>query len=138
MITDTYLHDPSPFNGPFFMTPPFSESQKNVTLPLFPPPSPCLFLTSPLSAKTGLLVQSQESAEIRPRSNFPESKIHGFSKEQSAKLNTDETFLPLAQNILAKPQFNHAITYLSTPCGNHTITAITHFRVTGKTVDNHA
>ena len=37
MITDTYLHDPPPFNGPFFMTPPFSESQKVVTLPLFPP-----------------------------------------------------------------------------------------------------
>ena len=41
MITDTYLHDPPPFNGPFFMTPPFSESQKVVTLPLFPPPPPC-------------------------------------------------------------------------------------------------
>ena len=40
MITDTYLHDPPHFNGPFFMTPPFSESQKVVTLPLFPPPSP--------------------------------------------------------------------------------------------------
>ena len=38
MITGIYLHDPSPFNGPFFMTPPFSESQKFVTLPLFPPP----------------------------------------------------------------------------------------------------
>ena len=33
-----YLHDPSPFNGPFFMTPQPSESQKVVTLPLFPPP----------------------------------------------------------------------------------------------------
>ena len=42
MITGTYLHDPYPFNGPFFMTPPFSESQKLVTLPLFPPPSPLL------------------------------------------------------------------------------------------------
>ena len=41
MITDTYLHDPPPFNSPFFMTPPFSESQKVVTLPLFPPPPPC-------------------------------------------------------------------------------------------------
>ena len=41
MITDTYLHDPPPFNGPFFMTPPFSESQKVVTLPLFPLPTPC-------------------------------------------------------------------------------------------------
>ena len=42
MITGIYLHDPPPFNGPFFMTPPFSESQKVVTLPLFPPPSPLL------------------------------------------------------------------------------------------------
>ena len=36
MITGTHLHDPPPFNGPFFMPPPFSESQKVVTLPLFP------------------------------------------------------------------------------------------------------
>ena len=42
MITGIYLHDPPSFNGPFFMTPPFSESQKVVTLPLFPPPSPLL------------------------------------------------------------------------------------------------
>ena len=41
MITGIYLHDPPPFNGPFFIAPPFSESQKVVTLPLFPPPSPC-------------------------------------------------------------------------------------------------
>ena len=40
MIMSIYLHDPPPFNGPFFMTPPFSESQKVATLPLFPPPSP--------------------------------------------------------------------------------------------------
>ena len=40
MIKSTYLHDPPPFNGPFFMTPPFSEAQKVVTLPLFPPPPP--------------------------------------------------------------------------------------------------
>ena len=42
MITGIYLHDPPPFNGPFFMTPPFSESKKVVTLPLFPPPTPLL------------------------------------------------------------------------------------------------
>ena len=42
MIMGIYLHDPPPFNGPFFMTPPFSESQKVVTLPLFPPPPPLL------------------------------------------------------------------------------------------------
>ena len=40
MIMGIYLHDPPPFNGPFFVTPPFSESQKVVTLPLFPPPPP--------------------------------------------------------------------------------------------------
>ena len=37
-----YLHDLLPFNGPFFMTPPFPESQKVVTLTLFSPPSPLL------------------------------------------------------------------------------------------------
>ena len=42
MITGIYLHDPFPFNRPFFMNPPFSESQKVVTLPLFPPPLPLL------------------------------------------------------------------------------------------------
>ena len=41
MIMGIYLHDPPPFNGPFFMTPPFSESQKVVTLALFPPPPRC-------------------------------------------------------------------------------------------------
>ena len=28
MFMGLYLHDPPPFNGPFFMSPPFSESQK--------------------------------------------------------------------------------------------------------------
>ena len=40
IITAIYLHDPPPFNGPFFMSPPFSESQKAVPLLLFPPPTP--------------------------------------------------------------------------------------------------
>ena len=40
MLTGVYLHDPPSFNSPFFMIPPFSESQKVVTLPLFPPPLP--------------------------------------------------------------------------------------------------
>ena len=40
MITAIYLHDPPPFNGQFFMSPPFSESQKALTLLLFPPPPP--------------------------------------------------------------------------------------------------
>ena len=29
MITDTYLHDPPPFNGSFFMTPPFPAVSKS-------------------------------------------------------------------------------------------------------------
>ena len=44
MVTGIYSHDPPPFNGPFSGPPPphFSESQKVVTLPLFPPPPPLL------------------------------------------------------------------------------------------------
>ena len=38
MISGIYLRESPPFNGPFFMTPPFCESRKVVTLPLFPPP----------------------------------------------------------------------------------------------------
>ena len=33
MITDTYLYDPPPFNGPFFMTPPFSAVSKSCDHP---------------------------------------------------------------------------------------------------------
>ena len=39
---------------------------------------------------------------------------------ESAKLNTDETFLWLTQSILVE-QLNNTTTYLSTPCGNYTI-----------------
>ena len=42
MITGIYLHDPPPFNGPFFMTPPFSEAQKVVTPPSVSTPVPLL------------------------------------------------------------------------------------------------
>ena len=52
MIMGLYLHDPSPFNGPFFMTPPFSESQKVVNLPLFPPPPPLLISDKSLKINT--------------------------------------------------------------------------------------
>ena len=41
MITDTYLHDPPPFNGPFFMTLPFSAVSKSCDPPSVstsPPP----------------------------------------------------------------------------------------------------
>ena len=37
------------------------------------------------------------------------------SKQKPASLNTDKTFLWLAQNILTK-QLNHTTIYLSTPC----------------------
>ena len=33
MITNTYLHDPPSFNGPFFMTPPFSAVSKSCDSP---------------------------------------------------------------------------------------------------------
>ena len=50
MITDTYLHDPPPFNGPFFMTPPFSAVSKSCDLPsVFTPPSPLLISEKSLS-----------------------------------------------------------------------------------------
>ena len=40
IITDTYLHDPPPFNGPFFMTPPFSTVSKSCDPPsLSTPPA---------------------------------------------------------------------------------------------------
>ena len=40
MITDTCLHDPPPFNGPFFMTPPFSAVSKSCDPPSVTTPSP--------------------------------------------------------------------------------------------------
>ena len=42
MITDTYLHDPPPFNGPFFMTPPFSGVSKSCDPPSVSTPLPLL------------------------------------------------------------------------------------------------
>ena len=65
-----------------------------------------------------------EPAETRPRSMQFSIVESCFLKVQSAKLNT---VVWLAQNILAKLQFNHAITYLSTPCGNHRITLSRHW-----------
>ena len=47
MITDTYLHDPPPFNDSFFMTPPFSVVSKScdprapASLCFHPPSPPC-------------------------------------------------------------------------------------------------
>ena len=42
MIMDTYLHDPPPSNGPFFMSPPFSAVSKSGDPPsVSTPPPPC-------------------------------------------------------------------------------------------------
>ena len=63
-----------------------------------------------LICKTGLFGSKPlEPAETRPRSNL--RKL--LSKVQSGKLNTEETFLQLAQNILAK-QLNHAYWQINT------------------------
>ena len=62
-----------------------------------------------------------EPAETRPRSNFPES-TNAFSKERSAKLNTDVTILMPSTDYFGETALKQDITYLSTPCGNHTRT----------------
>ena len=68
-----------------------------------------------------------ELAETRPRSNFSESR-NAFSKVRSAKLNTDVKILVPDTDYFGKTALKQDIIYLSTPCGNHTIT---HFRCTG-------
>ena len=68
-----------------------------------------------------------ELAETRPRSNFPESR-NAFSKVRSDKLNTDVKILMPGTDYLGETALKQDIIYLSTPCGNHTIT---HFRYTG-------
>ena len=75
-----------------------------------------------------------EPAETRPRSNFSESR-NAFSKVRSAKLNTDVKILVPDTDYFGKTALKQDIIYLSTPCGNHTIT---HFRGTDKTIHNHA
>ena len=54
---------PPPFNGPFLVTPPFSESQKVVTLPLFPPPPPCPLLISDKSLIMFFFIASEWTVE---------------------------------------------------------------------------
>ena len=68
-----------------------------------------------------------ELAETRPRSNFPESR-NAFSKVRSAKRNTDVKILMPGTDYFGETALKQDIIYLSTPCGNHTIT---HFRCTG-------
>ena len=67
-----------------------------------------------------------ELAETRPRSNFPESR-NGFSKVQSAKLNTDVTILMPGTDYFGETALKQDIIYLSTPCRNtqsHTFAAL--------------
>ena len=75
-----------------------------------------------------------EPAETRPRSNFPES-TNAFSKVQSAKLKTDVTISMSSTDYFGETALKQDITYLSTPCGNHTITL---FRGTDKAIHNQA
>ena len=63
----------------------------------------------------------------RPTSKFPESR-NAFSEVRSAKLNTDVTILMPGTDYFDETVLKRDITYLSTPCGNHTITQ---FRCTG-------
>ena len=53
MITDTYLHDPPPFNSPFFTTPPFSAVSKSCDPPsVSTPPPPLLISDKSLRVKS--------------------------------------------------------------------------------------
>ena len=67
-----------------------------------------------------------ELVKTRPRSNYPESR-NAFSKVRSAKLNTDVKILIPGTDYFGETVLKKDIIYLSTPCGNHTIT---HFRCT--------
>ena len=75
-----------------------------------------------------------EFAETRPRSYFPESR-NAFSKVRSANLNNDITILMPGTDFFGETALKQDITYLSTPCGNHTIT---YFRGTDEAIHNHA
>ncbi len=68
-----------------------------------------------------------ELAKTRLRFNFPESR-NAFSKVRSAKLNTDVKISMPGTDYFGETALKQDIIYLSTPCGNHTIT---HFRCTG-------
>ena len=84
MITAIYLHDPPPLNGPFFMTPPFSASQKVETLPLFPHPSPLLISDKSLAyvEPTGSCFPNLICSRIVRVCN--ELSVHKYSKNFSS------------------------------------------------------
>ena len=74
MITGIYMHDLPPFNSPFFMTPPFTESQKVVTLPLFPPPPLPLVISDKSLRETASLERLSvdiDQNRIVAQVNFP-------------------------------------------------------------------
>ena len=98
MITDTYLHDPSPFNGPFFMTPPFSESQKVATLPLFPPPLPrANFWQVPTRKHSRIIVSRGECCFHENHRFLPPSPAQ--PKWKSLEDKSIITFMCLANNL---------------------------------------
>ena len=84
MITAIYLHDPPPLNGPSFMTPPFSASQRIETLPLFPHPSPLLISDKSLAyfEPTGSCFPNLICSRIVRVCN--ELSVHKYSKTFSS------------------------------------------------------
>ena len=84
MITAIYLHDPPTLNGPFFITPPFSASQKVETLPLFPHPSPLLISDKSLAyfEPTGSCFPNLICSRIVCVCN--ELSVHKYSKNFSS------------------------------------------------------
>ena len=71
MITDTYLHDPPPFNGPFFMTPPFSAVSKSCDPLSVSTPTPPLLISdkSPrvLNKKWIILKSKEKEKYVAPQ-----------------------------------------------------------------------
>ena len=105
MIMGLYLHDPPPFNGPFFMTPPFSEleSQKVVTLPLFPPPLPpaIKFLTSPLGSTYG----TPSESDVAPVSLQSRTYSVMFGTWKVRRLNQALVIITVGHILFARVKF---------------------------------
>ena len=122
MITGIYLHGPPPFNGPFFMTPPFSASKSCGPHSVSTPPTPLLIsdnsltktsITAPHPPKTHgctlhvchFLIFCNESAHTKTRrlvfkKMFANLKMGKFSviltfqlSNHTAPENTDKSSL---------------------------------------------
>ena len=78
MITDTYLHDPPPLNGPFFMTPPFSAVSKSCDPPSVSTPSPLLISDKSLN----ILILSDTDLSIFLYVYFERRKLMKFGYRQ--------------------------------------------------------